>query len=512
METLDAQDPHKPVEHLDVLIVGAGLSGISAAHFVKTECPWASYALFEARDSIGGTWDLFRYPGIRSDSDMFTLGFSFRPWQGEKSIADGESILQYIKDTAAEEGIDRKIRFGHKIISADWSSADSLWRITAERSSSGEQFELTAGFLYSCTGYYRYDHGYQPEFAGLADFRGEVIHPQQWPADLDYADKNVVVIGSGATAVTLVPSLARTAKHVTMLQRSPTYIATLPAKNPIANSLRKYLPKKLSGPTIRWMLALQTQAFYTLSKRRPEFVKKTLLKEVTKRLPDGYDVEKNFTPSYNPWDQRVCVVPNGDLFKAMRAGSAEVVTDTIDTFTKQGVLLNSGTELPADIVVTATGLELLFLGGIELSVDGEQVDIGSKLTYKGMMLEGVPNLGVAIGYTNASWTLKCELTCAYICRLLNRMHDDGYSQCTPKNSDGAMAPEPLLDLTSGYVQRSAGLLPKQGSRFPWKVYQSYVRDYPSLKFSKLNDGAMQFSGSKKFGEMVSTPTKTGVSR
>jgi len=489
------------MEHLDVLIVGAGISGISAAHFVKTDCPWASYAVFESRSSLGGTWDLFRYPGVRSDSDMFTLGFSFRPWQGEKSIADGESILQYIKDTASEEDIDQHIRFDHRIISADWSSVDSCWLVTAEHSGTAERFELQVGFLYCCTGYYRYDHGYQPEFASREDFAGQVVHPQHWPEDLDYTDKEVVIIGSGATAITLVPSIARTAKHVTMLQRSPTYIATLPAKNPIANTLRKYLPQRVSGPTIRWMLALQTQAFYTLSKRRPEYVKKTLLREVAKRLPEGYDVDKNFSPSYKPWDQRVCVAPNGDLFKAMRDGSAEVVTDTIDCFTKTGIRLSSGDELPAEIIVTATGLELLFIGGVQLRVDGEAVDVASKLAYRSMMLEGVPNFGVAIGYTNASWTLKCELTCAYICRLLNRMHDDGYSQCMAENST-AVTPEPLLDLTSGYVKRSAGLLPQQGSRFPWKVYQSYLRDYPSLKFSKLDDGAMRFSGSRRFGETL----------
>jgi cation diffusion facilitator CzcD-associated flavoprotein CzcO len=481
-------------EHLDVLVVGAGLSGIGAAHYLHTECPWATYAVFEARDAIGGTWDLFRYPGIRSDSDMFTLGYSFRPWDGEKSIADGASILQYIKDTAAEAGIDKHIRFNHRITRADWSTADSRWNVSAERTDTGETVELTCGFIFSCSGYYRYDHGYLPDFAGMDQFEGTIVHPQSWPEDLDYAGKRVVVIGSGATAVTLVPAIASDAGHVTMLQRSPSYIASLPAKSPVADILRRVLPRRLAGPAIRWLLAIGTQAFYQMSQRRPALVKRLLRKDLQRRLPPGYDIDKHFTPRYNPWDQRLCVVPNGDLFKAIKAGAASVVTDHIKTFTSRGLLLESGTELEADIVVTATGLELLFIGGIHLSVDGEDVQLSSKLTYKGMMLEGVPNLALAIGYTNASWTLKCDLTCDYVCRLLNHMRATGQRQCTPVNQDASVTASPLLGLSSGYIQRSAHLFPKQGSKFPWQVHQSYLRDYRALKLSGIEDDAIVFSG------------------
>jgi len=481
------------VEHVDVLIVGAGLSGIGAAHYIQTKCPWATYEVFEARDAIGGTWDLFRYPGIRSDSDMYTLGYSFRPWTGEKSIADGPSILQYIKDTAAESGIDKRIRFNHRIVRADWSSADARWTITAERTDTGETVELTCGFVFSCSGYYRYDQGYRPDFDGMDRFGGAIVHPQQWPEDLDYAGKRVVVIGSGATAVTLIPSLAETAAHVTMLQRSPTYIASLPAKDPVARLLSRILPRRWSGPAIRWFKALTTQAMYTLSKKRPELVKRMLRKVAQRQLPEGYDLDTHFTPRYDPWDQRLCVVPNGDLFKAISAGTASVVTDHVDTFTEKGIRLQSGAELDADIVITATGLELLFIGGIEMTVDGEKVDLPTKLTYKGMMLEGVPNFAIAVGYTNASWTLKCDLTCDYVTRLLNRLHDRGLTTCMPVNHDAAVSPQPLLGLTSGYVLRSADRFPKQGSRFPWQVHQSYWRDYRALKMSDLDDDAMVFT-------------------
>jgi monooxygenase len=482
-----------PVEHLDVLIVGAGLSGIGAGHYLQTECPWASYAIFEARDAIGGTWDLFRYPGIRSDSDMFTLGYSFRPWDGEKSIADGDSILQYIKDTASEAGIDQHIRFNHRIVRADWSSDHSRWQIVAARTDTGEEMEFTCGFVFSCSGYYRYDRGYLPDFSGMDDFQGTIVHPQAWPDDVDYAGKRVVVIGSGATAVTLVPSLAATADHVTMLQRSPTYIASLPAVDPIADLLRRLLPPRFSGPAIRWFKALVTQGSYVLSKRRPALVKRILRRQLERQLPAGYDIDTHFTPRYNPWDQRLCVVPDGDLFKAISAGTVSVVTDQIDTFTEKGLRLTSGDELEADIVVTATGIELLFIGGIELSVDGEPVDVSTKLTYKGMMLEGVPNLAIAIGYTNASWTLKCDLTCDYVSRLLNHMRELGVSQCTPVNQDATVSALPLLGLTSGYVQRSADRFPKQGSVFPWQVHQSYLRDYRALKLRGIEDAAMVLS-------------------
>ena len=481
------------MEHLDVLIVGAGLSGIGAAHHVQTQCPWASYAVFEARDAIGGTWDLFRYPGIRSDSDMYTLGYSFRPWDGDKAIADGASILRYIRDTAEESGIVDKIRFRHKIVRADWSTGDARWHVVAERTDSGETVELTCGFLFSCSGYYRYDHGYEPDFPGADHFAGTIVHPHGWPADLDVAGRRIVVIGSGATAVTLVPALAQTAEHVTMLQRSPSYIVSLPARNPLVQLLRRVLPERWSGGVVRWFNALMTQAFYQLSRRRPALVKRMLRKGIERQLPPGYDVDTHFTPRYEPWDQRLCLVPDGDLFEAISAGRASVVTDHVDTFTETGIRLRSGAELDADIIVTATGLELLFLGGIEASVDGEPVDLPSKLSYKGMMLEGVPNLAIAIGYTNASWTLKCDLTCDYVCRLLNHMRATGLRQCTPVNDDATVIPQPLLGLTSGYVQRSAHRFPKQGSRFPWQLHQNYLRDYRVLKRSGIEDDAMVFS-------------------
>jgi cation diffusion facilitator CzcD-associated flavoprotein CzcO len=482
-----------PGEHLDVLIVGAGLSGIGAAHHLQTKCPWATYAIFEAREAIGGTWDLFRFPGIRSDSDMFTLGYSFRPWDRKESIGDGASIRQYIRDTATEAGIDDHIRFRHRIVRADWSTDDARWHVTAERADTGETIELTCGFLFSCSGYYRYDRGHQPDFAGTDRFQGTIVHPQAWPDDLDHAGKRIVVIGSGATAVTLIPALAKTAEHVVMLQRSPSYIASVPAMNPLTALVRRLVPKRYAGAVNRWMNALFTLAFYTLSRSRPKLVKRMLRKGLQFQLPDGYDIDTHFTPRYDPWDQRMCIVPDGDLFASIRSGTASVVTDHIDTFTEKGLRLASGTELEADIVVTATGLELLFLGGIELSVDGEAVDPGGRLTYKGMMLEDVPNLAMAFGYTNASWTLKADLTCDHVCRLLNRMRALGLRQCTPRNTDPDVTPEPMLSLTSGYVQRSAHLFPKQGSRYPWQVHQNYLRDYRALKLGGVDDDALELS-------------------
>ncbi len=480
-------------EHLDVLVVGAGLSGIGAGHYLQEKCPWASYAIFESRDAIGGTWDLFRYPGIRSDSDMYTLGYSFRPWPGAKTIADGPSILRYIRETAAESGVDRQIRFHHRIVNADWSTEDACWHVTAERTDTGETVRLTAGFIFSCTGYYRYDHGYEPDFPGLDRFAGTVVHPQHWPQDLDYDGKRIVVIGSGATAVTLVPSLAERAAHVTMLQRSPTYVANVPQQNLIANLLKRVLPDRVAGRTIRWMLALSTQGFFQLSQRRPEFVKRLLRRGAVRQLPEGYPVDTHFNPRYNPWDQRLCAVPDGDLFKAISAGTASVVTDHIATFDETGIELVSGDHLDADIVVSATGLELLFIGGIELAVDGEPVDVPSRLTYKGMMLEGLPNFALAVGYTNASWTLKCDLTCDYVTRLLNHLRDNGLRQCTPRNSDTSVSAQPLLGLSSGYIQRAADRFPKQGSKFPWRVKQSYLADYRALKLRGITDEAMEFS-------------------
>ena len=508
--SLDGDQPGAEPEHLDVLIIGAGLSGIGAGHHIKSETPWASFAIFESRGAIGGTWDLFRYPGIRSDSDMFTLGYSFRPWTEEKSIADGGSILRYIQDTAADEGLLPHIRFHHRIIAADWSTEDACWHITAERRDSEhtETFELTAGFVFSCTGYYRYDHGHLPEFEGMDRYEGTLVQPQFWPEDLDYAGKRIVVIGSGATAVTLVPSLASTAAHVTMLQRSPTYIMSLPAKNPASNLLRKLLPDRWSGPVVRWFNALLTLSFFTISRRRPELVKKILRTAVARQLPDGYDIDTHFTPRYDPWDQRVCLVPDGDLFRAIRSGRASVVTDRIRTFTETGLELESGSRLDADIVVAATGLELLFIGGIRLSVDGEKVDPADRLAYKGMMLEGLPNFAMAIGYTNASWTLKCDLTCEYVVRLLQHQRQTGLRQATPTNRDPSIATVPLLGLSSGYIQRAAGQLPQQGTRFPWQVHQNYLRDYRALRMSRLEDEAMVFSNRAPAPRRVTANTGT----
>ncbi len=484
-------------EHLDVLIVGAGLSGIGAARYLQEKCPWATFAVLESRDAIGGTWDLFRYPGIRSDSDMFTLGYSFRPWDGEKTIGDGASILRYIEETATQTGVDKHIRYGHRVVGADWSSTEAQWTVTAQRtdtgSATGDVVKLTCDFVFSCTGYYRYDHGYLPDFTGMDRFTGTIVHPQSWPEDLDYEGKRVVVIGSGATAVTLVPSLAQTAGHVTMLQRSPTYIAAIPAKDPLARLLRRILPARASATAIRWYYALGTQAFFQISRRRPGLVKRVLRKGVERQLPDGYDIDTHFTPRYDPWDQRVCIAPDGDLFKAVRAGTVSVVTDHVDTFTETGILLRSGAELPADVIVAATGLEILFLGGIRLRVDGDRVDVASRLAYKGMMLEGVPNLALAVGYTNASWTLKCDLTCDYVCRLLNHLRQTGQRRCMPVNRDPSITSSPLLDLSAGYIQRSVDEFPKQGSAFPWQVHQSYLRDYRALKLRDVRDDAMVFS-------------------
>jgi monooxygenase len=483
----------EPIEHLDVLIVGAGLSGIGAAHHLQEAFPWRDYAVFEAREELGGTWDLFRYPGIRSDSDMHTLGYRFKPWTRPKTITDGASILEYVRETAHEAGIDGKIRFQHRVVRAEWSSADAHWAVEAERTDTGEAVRLTCGYLWVCSGYYRYDEGFKPEFEGTDRFEGEIVHPQHWPEDLDYAGKRVVVIGSGATAVTLVPAMAEKAAHVTMLQRSPTYIASLPAEDPLAGLLRRALPDRAVYPIVRWKNVLLQTFFYHLSRRRPQAVKRFIRKGVERSLPPGYDVDKHFTPRYNPWDQRMCLVPNGDLFKAIREGSASVVTDTIETFTENGIELDSGEALKADVVVTATGLNLLFLGGMELVVDGDPVELPKTMTYKGMMLSGVPNCAFTVGYTNASWTLKADLTSEYVCRVLAHMDTHGYAKSVPEITDPSVTEMPLLDFTSGYVLRSLDKFPKQGSKEPWKLRQNYVFDLRSIRRGPVDDGAMQFS-------------------
>jgi cation diffusion facilitator CzcD-associated flavoprotein CzcO len=481
-------------EHLDVLIVGAGLSGIGAAHQLQERCPGKRYAVLEAREDLGGTWDLFRYPGIRSDSDMHTLGYRFRPWTEAKSIADGSSILRYVRETARDGGIDAKIRFRHRVVSAEWSSREARWSVEAERTDSGETVVLTCDFLFMCSGYYRYDQGYTPEFPGLKRFGGEVIHPQHWPEDADYAGKRVVVIGSGATAVTLVPSLAKRASHVTMLQRSPTYVVSMPGEDGLAKTLRGILPDRVAYPVVRWKNVLRQLFSYRLSRKRPELMKKLLRRGVVKALPPGYDVDTHFKPRYNPWDQRLCLVPDADLFNSLSSGEAEIVTDRIATFTETGIALESGTELEADVVVTATGLNVQFLGGMRLAVDGEEPDLAKTFTYKGMMLSDVPNFAFTLGYTNASWTLKADLTCEYICRLLNHMDVGRYSQCVPHVSDPSVTEEPLLDFNSGYVLRAVESLPKQGSKEPWKLRQSYPLDLRALRFGPVDDGTMRFSG------------------
>jgi monooxygenase len=482
-----------PLEHLDVLIVGAGLSGIGAAHHLQERCPGKSYAILEAREDIGGTWDLFRYPGIRSDSDMHTLGYRFRPWTEAKSIADGPSILRYVRDTAREGGIDAEIRLNHRVVNAEWSSADACWTVEAERTDTGETVALTCGFLFVNSGYYRYDEGYTPEFPGLDDFSGEVIHPQHWPEGLDYAGKRVVVIGSGATAMTLVPAMAKEAAKVTMLQRSPTYVVSMPGEDGLANTLRRWLPDRVVYPIVRWKNVLLQGVSYRLSRRRPELMKKLLRRGLMKALPPGYDIDTHFKPTYNPWDQRLCLVPDADLFKALHDDSAEIVTDRIANFTEHGIKLESGAELEADIVVTATGLNLLFLGGMTISIDGEEPDMPRALTYKGMMLSDFPNFAYTLGYTNASWTLKADLTSEYICRLLNHMDAGGHRIATPVVSGSSITEDPLLDFNSGYVLRSLDHLPKQGSKEPWKLRQNYPLDLRTLRHGTVDDGHMRFS-------------------
>jgi monooxygenase len=482
-----------PPEHLDVLIVGAGLSGVGAAYHLQERHPRRSYAILEARAELGGTWDLFRYPGIRSDSDMHTLGYRFKPWTAEKSITNGESILHYIRQTARDHGIEGKIRFRHRVVRAEWSGAESHWRVEAERTDTGETVQLTCDFLWICSGYYRYDEGYVPEFEGRERFAGQIIHPQHWPEDADYAGKRVVVIGSGATAVTLVPSLAERAEHVTMLQRSPTYIVSLPAEDRIANRLRRFLPDGVAYALVRWKNVLLQMLVYQLSRRRPELVKRMVRRGVERNLPAGYDIDTHFKPRYNPWDQRMCLVPDGDLFEAIREGSASVVTDQIKTFTESGLELESGDELEADVIVTATGLNLLFLGGLEIVVDGEELDLPRTMTYKGMMLSGVPNFAFTTGYTNASWTLKADLVSEYVCRLLSHMDAHGYRQCMPEIADPSITEMPLLDFTSGYVLRALDQFPKQGSKVPWRLRQNYALDVPMVRFGAIDDGSMRFS-------------------
>lgn len=481
------------IEYLDVLIVGAGLSGIGAAWHLQHACPGRRYAILEAREASGGTWDLFRYPGIRSDSDMYTLGYSFRPWKDAKAIADGPSILAYIREAASDHGIDRRIRYRHRVVSAAWSSADARWTVEIEQGPTGRRTKLACGFLWACTGYYDYSAGYTPDLAGIDRFAGRIVHPQKWTADIQYEDKKVVVIGSGATAVTLVPAMADRARHVIMLQRSPTYVVARPAEDATANRLRRHLPLRLAYALTRWKNVLLGMLFYQLCKRRPGRAKALILEGVRRLLGPDYDVDRHFTPRYNPWDQRLCLVPDADLFKAIRRQRVTVVTDEIDTFTETGVRLKSGDELEADLVVTATGLVLQALGGMTLSVDGKPVDPAETVTYKGMMYSDVPNFAVVSGYTNASWTLKADLVCEHVCRLLNHMQRKGLRQCTPRLDDPAMGRLPWVDFSSGYIRRGIDKFPRQGARRPWRLHQNYALDLLSLRYGAVKDRVMEFS-------------------
>ena len=492
----DANDARR-TEHFDVLIVGAGLSGIGAAYHLQSECPKKSYLVLEGRDAIGGTWDLFRYPGVRSDSDMYTLGYRFRPWKEAKAIADGPSILRYIRETAQEYGIDRKIRYGHKVKTARWSSADEHWTVEAAQSG-GSTARFTCNFLYMCSGYYDYAGGYMPGWPGMEKFRGQIVHPQKWPENLDYKDKRVVVIGSGATSVTLVPAMAESAAHVVMLQRSPSYILPLPSQDAVAHWLRGKVPPRLAYAIVRWKNVLIAMFLFNRSRSKPEKIKKWLLAMAQEALGPGYDVAKHFTPRYNPWDQRLCFIPDADLFRAIKNDKASVVTDEIESFTEKGLLLRSGEELHADIVVTATGLKVQLMGGMEVWVDGAPVTLSRALTYKGMMYSDVPNLASSFGYTNASWTLKSDLTAEYVCRLLKYMDAGAYARCTPRKRDDSVSEQPAIDFSSGYIQRAKDVLPKQGSKRPWRLHQNYALDMLEFRFASVDDSTMEFvKGSKR---------------
>ena len=479
------------IEHFDVLVIGAGLSGIGAGVHLGKHCPGRTYAILEGRERMGGTWDLFRYPGIRSDSDMYTLGYSFKPWEEPKAIADGPSILKYVKDTARDFGVERKVRYGHQVRRASWSTQDACWTVAAEHGGTSARF--TCNFLFVCGGYYKYSEGYTPEFPGMSDFKGRIVHPQNWTDDIDYAGKRVVVIGSGATAVTLVPEMAKTAAHVTMLQRSPTYVVARPAEDASANWLRRHLPAMVAYTISRWKRVLLQMYFFNLCRRDPARAKKLILGAVRHHLGPGYDVDPHFTPRYNPWEQRLCLVPDADLFVAIRQKKVSVVTDHVEGFTAKGVKLESGAELEADLIVTATGLNLEVLGGIALTVDGKDVDPAKTFNYKGLMYSGVPNLASSFGYTNASWTLKCDLTCEYVCRLLNYMDKRGYAQCVPRLADPDMAAEPWIDFSSGYVKRTLHKFPRQGSKAPWRMPQNYARDIITLRYGRIDDGVLAFS-------------------
>ena len=487
------------VDHVDVVIIGAGLSGIGAACHLTRNTPNKSYAILEGRDTLGGTWDLFRYPGVRSDSDMHTLGYSFKPWKHEQAIADGPAILSYIRETAQQHDIEKHIRYNQKVELISWDSASATWSLTLKVRGQKDTI-ITCNFIYSCTGYYRYDQGYTPEFVGINSFKGQIIHPQQWPENIDYAGKKVIVIGSGATAITLVPSMAKTAGHVTMLQRSPTYVVSRPSKDSFAAKLERYLPDQLAYRLTRWKNVLSQMILYRMSKRRPEYIREQLFKWTQRWLGEDFDVATHFSPSYKPWDQRLCLVPNGDLFRSLRKGTSTIVTDHISSFTEEGIQLKSGKTLDADIVVTATGLELLALGGMKIVVDGRSVDIPDTVQYKGMMLSDVPNLFVATGYTNASWTLKCDLTSEYVCRLINHMDKTHQQQCIPRTGNMSFNRVMSIGLESGYIKRSIDKFPREGAIAPWKLHQSYFLDLLQLRYGSVKDKYMEFSSTTEAAE------------
>jgi monooxygenase len=483
-------DPKVPTDAVDVLVVGAGLSGIGAGYHLQTLCPQLSYAIVEARDAIGGTWDLFRYPGIRSDSDMYTLGYRFRPWKGAKAIADGGDILAYVRDTAREHGIDRKIRFGHRVDHASWSSATARWTVHLTKTD-GTQTAIRCRFLFMCSGYYDYDAGYTPDFPGIGDFRGSVVHPQKWTDDVDYAGKRVVVIGSGATAVTLVPSLAEKAAHVTMLQRSPSWIMSRPGRDVVADFLRDKLGAGRAHDLTRWKNVLLGMAWFQFCRAYPARARALLLAGVRAGVGKDFDVGTHFTPSYDPWDQRLCLVPDDDLFRAIKAGTVEVVTDHIEAFTETGVKLRSGRIIEADLVVTATGLRVVFMGKATLEVDGKPVEPTKLYNYKGSMFSDVPNFAAVFGYTNASWTLKADLVCEFVCRLLNRMEEKGYAYAVPRVNGPDLDAVPIIDFSSGYVKRALDHAPKQGTRAPWRLYQNYVLDLLGLRYRTVEDAELE---------------------
>ena len=482
--------------HFNVIVVGAGISGIGAGYYLQKKCPNKSFVILEGRDNIGGTWDLFRYPGIRSDSDMNTMGFRFKPWMGVKSIADGPSILSYLHETVKENDLNKKIQFNQWVNEASWSSRDSQWTVQVENKKTQELQDFTCDFLFLCGGYYNYEEGYTPHFAGRENFLGQIIHPQKWPINLDYKNKKVVVIGSGATAVTIIPTMAEEAAHVTMLQRSPTYFLSAPDEDPVGNFLRKFISSKLTYKLVRWKNIRFQWWFFQKCRKFPKKVKEFLIKQVREELGPNYDIETHFTPKYNPWEQRMCLVPNGDFFNAINAGKASVITDHIDRFTKKGIKLKSGGEVEADLIVTATGLNLEVCNGIKLEVDNNEVDISKTMTYKGMMFSDVPNLVATFGYTNASWTLRADLTSEYVCRLLNFMDKKGYANCCPRTAEHVEPEGDWLDFTSGYVKRSMHKFPKQGSRDPWRNTQNFPKDVLAIRWGNIDNKELKFTALK----------------